>query len=648
MIKFFKNSSIHNKFKMGSMIILASFIVLVVVNTFYFMLIGSYTTVEKKSTTKISKNIKNILNINEDTQKTLNNTANLIEKNADSLELFEFIGSINSHLISILLNPTQKEQNIVINMIKSWNENNIKNNKDLSKYYKGLAQNVKSLNQNHNGADIKKLQLIFDDMYSTLIDKAYDSSDNINAKVKELKNKIDTSKINVVKNLKLLQNIKVKREETKQISHIVVVIFLFSLLTILGSLLLFKKITITLKNDLIIFQRGLKNFFEYVSNPSKNIELINLNKKDEISLMAKEINKNIEHIKQNLQKDQKMIQEVASVTNKIKDGHLNVKIENTPHNESLKDLKNVINEMLKNLYKDISNILSVLSQYSNYNYKPEVNIETNGEIKQLAKEINHLRNAIVEMLAENNNNSKTLQDTAKILLENVSTLNLNSNTTSKNLEEIVENLKNISNSTQNNTKIIAQMADFSLQLKTSATKGKELANHTLESMNTIGEEINFIDETISLIDNIAFQTNILSLNAAVEAATAGDAGKGFAVVANEVRNLANKTLEASYKIKETVKNAVEKANNGKIITEDMIFGYENLFENINQTLELIGDTRNRSIKQLSSIKEIDITITNLNDKTKQNKDIAKDTNDIAIETKKLSQKIVKSLDEKVY
>ena len=648
MIKFFKNSSIHNKFKMGSMIILASFIVLVVVNTFYFMLIGSYTTVEKKSTTKISKNIKNILNINEDTQKTLNNTANLIEKNADSLELFEFIGSINSHLISILLNPTQKEQNIVINMIKSWNENNIKNNKDLSKYYKGLAQNVKSLNQNHNGADIKKLQLIFDDMYSTLIDKAYDSSDNINAKVKELKNKIDTSKINVVKNLKLLQNIKVKREETKQISHIVVVIFLFSLLTILGSLLLFKKITITLKNDLIIFQRGLKNFFEYVSNPSKNIELINLNKKDEISLMAKEINKNIEHIKQNLQKDQKMIQEVASVTNKIKDGYLNVKIENTPHNESLKDLKNVINEMLKNLYKDISNILSVLSQYSNYNYKPEVNIETNGEIKQLAKEINHLRNAIVEMLAENNNNSKTLQDTAKILLENVSTLNLNSNTTSKNLEEIVENLKNISNSTQNNTKIIAQMADFSLQLKTSATKGKELANHTLESMNTIGEEINFIDETISLIDNIAFQTNILSLNAAVEAATAGDAGKGFAVVANEVRNLANKTLEASYKIKETVKNAVEKANNGKIITEDMIFGYENLFENINQTLELIGDTRNRSIKQLSSIKEIDITITNLNDKTKQNKDIAKDTNDIAIETKKLSQKIVKSLDEKVY
>jgi methyl-accepting chemotaxis protein len=73
-------------------------------------------------------------------------------------------------------------------------------------------------------------------------------------------------------------------------------------------------------------------------------------------------------------------------------------------------------------------------------------------------------------------------------------------------------------------------------------------------MDEIDNQVNAINEAITVIDQIAFQTNILSLNAAVEAATAGEAGKGFAVVAQEVRNLANRSADAAREIKNLVEN----------------------------------------------------------------------------------------------
>ena len=110
------------------------------------------------------------------------------------------------------------------------------------------------------------------------------------------------------------------------------------------------------------------------------------------------------------------------------------------------------------------------------------------------------------------------------------------------------------------------MASLSTEVTASATNGERLANQTTVAMDEINNQVNSINEAISVIDQIAFQTNILSLNAAVEAATAGEAGKGFAVVAQEVRNLANRSAEAAKEIKNLVENATSKTNDGKKIS----------------------------------------------------------------------------------
>ena len=134
-------------------------------------------------------------------------------------------------------------------------------------------------------------------------------------------------------------------------------------------------------------------------------------------------------------------------------------------------------------------------------------------------------------------------------------------------------------------------------------------------MDEINTQVNAINDAITIIDQIAFQTNILSLNAAVEAATAGEAGKGFAVVAQEVRNLASRSAEAAKEIKTIVENASQKADDGKKIANKMIEGYPTLNESISQTINLISDIEKASKEQQSGIVQINDSINALDKQT---------------------------------
>ena len=167
-------------------------------------------------------------------------------------------------------------------------------------------------------------------------------------------------------------------------------------------------------------------------------------------------------------------------------------------------------------------------------------------------------------------------------------------------------------------------------------------------MDEINTQVNAINEAITVIDQIAFQTNILSLNAAVEAATAGEAGKGFAVVAQEVRNLASRSAEAAKEIKELVLNATTKANQGKNIAENMIDGYRQLNENIKQTIDLITDIEMASKEQLVGIEQINDAVNQLDQQTQQNAMVASQSHDIAQSTDEIAKLIVQDANQKEF
>ncbi|MDX9901348.1 MAG: nitrate- and nitrite sensing domain-containing protein [Aliarcobacter sp.] len=490
--------------------------------------------------------------------------------------------------------------------------------------------------------EVEKMRKIA--LYSDL-----DSNFNIDANVwfKQI-----TEKINILKKIEdyISQSLSdTIGAEMHNASQNMIIFGLLSAFGVALTMILARTIAFTILIDVDSVKKGVENFFAFINFEKDDIELINVKSNDELGMMSKIINKNIEDTKMNIQKDRALIADTIRVTNEINKGHLNCKIELDSNNPSLNELKNIINEMLGTLNSNISNILNVLTSYSKLDFRSNLapnNLE--GIIKELEKDVNILGDVITQTLMENKKTGIILSNNANTLTQNMQGIASAANSQAASLEETAASLEEITANITNNTQTAIKMASFGNKVKESITLGQDLANKTALSMEDINSQTSAINEAITVIDQIAFQTNILSLNAAVEAATAGEAGKGFAVVAGEVRTLASRSAEAAKQIKNLVENAQRKTQEGKDIASNMIKGYTELNENISITLDLIQNVTTASKEQSTGMIQINDAVNNLDQITQQNAQNASEANEIAQQTLDISNTIITQADAKEF
>ncbi|AXK48575.1 chemotaxis protein [Aliarcobacter trophiarum LMG 25534] len=399
-----------------------------------------------------------------------------------------------------------------------------------------------------------------------------------------------------------------------------------------------------------LLSKELVNFLKNMDN--KNVSFnINTSMASEYSEIKDVIDKREKELLQKEKEESILIEEAKIVMNQLKNGIYSQTITSISSNNSLEEFKKSVNEMIVETREHFLNINFILEQYTNYDYREKLElkrISNSGEFQHLVEAINKLKDAITQMLVENKINGIALQNSSQNLLINVDKLNLSSNEAANSLKNTSIVLSDITQNVDKTSTQTIQMSNLSNVIIGYSKDGLNLAEKTTTAMDEINEKVSAINESITLIDQIAFQTNILSLNAAVEAATAGEAGRGFAVVAQEVRNLANRSTQAAYEIKKLVESANIKANDGKTIANEMIEGYTVLNTNIDKTIKLISSVANISKEQQVGIVQINSAINILEQQVRLNAEVSSQANNIAIKTSNIANTIVNTANQKEF
>ncbi len=299
------------------------------------------------------------------------------------------------------------------------------------------------------------------------------------------------------------------------------------------------------------------------------------------------------------------IDECSVVLREFSEGNLQVSVKGDYKGSFLR-IKNDLNATIASLASYILEIKNVLNQLSDNNFNLKIEREYIGDFSEIKEAINRIIDRLNDVLWDINTATVQVSSGAKQISDSSMGLAHGATEQSESVHRLSTTIEAINHKAKANANSAKSANALSDTTKQNAQFGNREMGAMLQSMNDIKLSSRNISSIIRVIDDIAFQTNLLAINAAIEAARAGTHGKGFATVADEVRSLATRSQDAARETTALIEDSIAKVEDGTRIAKETAESLNKIVDNIEEVSAIVGQISASCLEQENAVEQVGI------------------------------------------
>lgn len=280
--------------------------------------------------------------------------------------------------------------------------------------------------------------------------------------------------------------------------------------------------------------------------------------------------------------------------------------------------------ILKKVVSDLNDIVEHFSE-GNFDVHSSCPDAYVGQLRSVLNELDTMVNKVSETMHGIQDSSAQVSAGSNQLAVSAQDIAEGATNQAAAVEKLVSTVEEVTTQVQENTKSTDIVHDKAKQVGVEAANSQKKMDELVAAMKKINATTQNIEKIIADIENIASQTNLLSLNASIEAARAGEAGRGFAVVADQIRQLAEESANSAVESKKLIEESLNEVEVGNKVTKETNDAMQEVMTQLDQIIQEVANIRAASDRQATSVDNIRKGVEDINDVIQSNSAAAEET-----------------------